>query len=118
MRALIAAALMALFINTLAHAQWQQVADESVPRNASGEPDLTAPTPKAVDGNPDLSGVWAAVADLVPQGFELVEGELPLPRHLMNVMMDLEPGTVEIKPWAAELVKQRGENRGLDDPVA
>ncbi len=56
------------------------------------------------------------VADVTPQGFELVEGELPLPRHLLSVMMDLEPGAVEMKPWAAELVEQRSGNRGLDDP--
>jgi len=118
MRALIAAVLVALFIGNPAHGQWQQVADESVPRNSAGEPDLTAPAPKATDGKPDLTGVWMAVADLIPQGFELVEGELPLPRHLMNVMADLEPGEVEVRPWAEDLVEQRLASRGLDDPVA
>ena len=118
MRMLIAVVLMALIIGTPAHGQWQQVADESVPRNSSGEPDLTAPAPKAADDQPDLTGVWVTDTDLIPQDFELVEGELPLPRHMIDVMADLEPGEVEMKPWAAELVEQRHASRGLDDPVA
>ena len=30
-------------------------------------------------------------------------GDLQIPRHLINVMADLEPGEVEMKPWVAEL---------------
>ena len=59
-----------------------------------------------------------ADADLFMEGVEFVEGEVTLPRHLMDVMIDLEPGEVEMKPWAAELLQQRLESRGLIDPVA
>jgi hypothetical protein len=118
MRALIAAILVTLFTGAPAHGQWQQVADESVPRNSDGEPDLTAPAPRTADGEPNLAGVWMTDANLILQGVEFVEGEVPLPRHLMNVMADLEPGEVEMKPWAAELVEQRQASRGLADPVA
>jgi len=119
MRAVVAATvLMALVIGAPAHAQWQQVADASVPRNDTGEPDLKAPAPRTADGKPDLAGVWVADADLFLEGVEFVEGEVMLPRHMMNVMADLEPGEVEMKPWAEELLQQRLESRGLADPIA
>jgi hypothetical protein len=119
MRAIaVATVLMALIIGAPAHSQWQQVADESVPRNDAGEPDLTAPAPRTADGKPDLAGVWMADADLFMEGVEFVEGEVTLPRHLIDVMIDLEPGEVEMKPWAAELLQQRLDSRGLLDPVA
>jgi hypothetical protein len=110
--------LLALIIVEPALAQWQQVADESVPRTSTGEPELSAPAPGAAAGRPNLAGVWVADADLHMAGVEFVEGEVTLPRHLMNVMADLEPGEVEMKPWAEELVQQRLESRGLIDPVA
>jgi len=119
MRAVVAATvLMAFIVGAPVHGQWQQVADESVPRTSTGEPELSAPAPRTADGKPDLTGVWLADADLFLEGVEFVEGEVTLPRHLMNVMIDLEPGEVEMQPWAAELVQQRIESRGLIDPVA
>ena len=114
------AKLILLVLASPALAQWEQVPGKSVPRTDDGEPDLTAPAPRAADGKPDLSGVWLPDAELMPEdaGFELVEGNLPLPLHLVDVMAALEPGEVEMQPWAAELLKERLASEGLHDPIA
>jgi hypothetical protein len=112
--------LMLFVIVAPAQAQWQQVPDRSVPRTLDGEPDLSAPAPRTADGRPDLSGVWLPDANLLPEdgGFELVEGNTPLPLHLIDVMAALEPGETEMEPWAEKLLEQRLESEGLDDPIA
>ena len=40
------------------HAQWVNYREPGVPRTHDGKANLTAPAPKALDGKPDLSGVW------------------------------------------------------------
>ncbi len=110
--------LIAIVVGPQAYGQWKQVPDKSIPRTPTGEPDLTAPVPRAADGKPDLTGVWLPDTDPPMEGVEFVEGDLPLSRHLMDVMADLEPEEVEMAPWAAELFEQRLENRGLDYPPA
>lgn len=110
--------LFFLVMGAPAYAQWEQVPDPSVPRTADGEPDLEAPAPKTADGKPDLSGVWLPKTDPMPEDFEFVEGDITVPRHLINVMWDLEPGEVEMKPWAAERLEERLAARGLLDPIA
>src|SRR5438876_12395679 len=41
-----------------AGAQWFKYPTPGAPRTASGEVDLSAPTPRLSNGKPDLSGVW------------------------------------------------------------
>jgi hypothetical protein len=39
-------------------AQWLNYRTPGVPRTKDGKPRLDAPAPRALDGHPDLSGVW------------------------------------------------------------
>src|SRR5438045_6799473 len=54
------AVLVAIFGATCAvvHAQWEKRPNPNVPRLPNGQVNLDAPTPKAADGHPDLSGLW------------------------------------------------------------
>ena len=55
----IAAVLGAVALSASAiNAQWEKRSNPSVPRLANGQVNLDAPTPKAADGHPDLSGLW------------------------------------------------------------
>src|ERR1051326_3786346 len=49
--------LLAVF-SIAAQAQWVNYRAPGTPRTKDGKANLTAPAPKALDGKPDLSGVW------------------------------------------------------------
>src|SRR5437762_13194375 len=50
-------ALLAL-LGTGTHAQWLHYPTPGIPRTRDGKPNLTAKTPRASNGKPDLSGIW------------------------------------------------------------
>ena len=78
-------------------AQWLKHPTPGIQRNADGQPNLSAPVPRAADGKPDLSGIWNWT-----------------PGRYLNIAADLKPG--ETQPWAEALVRQRTETLGRDDP--
>jgi hypothetical protein len=83
-------------------AQWLRTPTSDVPRTPDGKPDLTAPVPAAVNGHPDLSGVW-----------------MPNSAPLQDLAVGMQGGEVPYQPWAAQLVKERANGaRGKDDPAA
>jgi hypothetical protein len=75
-------------------------------RTVDGKVDLKAPAPRTPDGKPDLSGLWESY------------GEFEAPRLLLNIAADLKPQDVPLRPWAADLMKQRQANHSADHPGA
>src|SRR5258708_12764137 len=85
-----------------APAQWFNYPTAGIPRTPDSKPKLTAPTPKAADGKPDLSGLWKA-----PNG-----------KYLLDLAADLKPDGAPFLPWAAAVYKQRVETLGRERPPA
>jgi len=84
---------------TPATAQWLKTPTVGIPRDANGKPNLASATPRAVDGHPDLSGLWQLGTEI---GLAAnITAELP---------------SSDIQPWAAALSRSRLEEFGKDDP--
>jgi hypothetical protein len=62
---------------------------------ADGKPNLTAAAPRAVDGKPDLTGLWTG----------------PLSAHLAP-----HPDPGDVHPWAKEVARQRADRFFKDRP--
>lgn len=82
-------------------AQWLNYPVAGIPRSAEGKPILTAPTPRASDGNPDLSGLW----QMNRRDFGKFHG---------NLAADLKG--LPLQSPAEALYKQRTDTFGIDDP--
>jgi hypothetical protein len=92
-------AVLVLSLPIPARAQWIKLPTPGIPRTATRDANLSAPVPRAPDGPPDLSGV---------------RGWQP-GRYFMSVAADLKPE--EITSWARDVVVQRMERLGKDDPA-
>jgi hypothetical protein len=94
-------------------AQWLKYPTPGIPRLPDGKPDLSAPVPRTSNGKPDLSGIWYLEAPpCPPAGCADYQGGPEFQNFGAKV-----PGGLPYQPWAAELVRQRSEQLGKDDPV-
>jgi hypothetical protein len=114
-------------------AQWPRRPQAGVLRTADGKVNLTAPAPKAPDGNPDLSGVWenpgwregAAAGGSVSgtggaPGSRSAEASRP-PVPSIAMFFDIGtgvPGGLPFQPWARELKNKRTAENAKDNPDA
>ena len=112
--------LVVLLLTIPASAQWPAFRTPGVPRLPNGEVDMDAPTPRMPDGKPDLSGLWENVGSAgagrgaTPQ---LVSLDEVAPASFFDVGAGFKGG-LPIRPWAAELKKQRMARNSQDNPDA
>ncbi len=115
--------LLVLFalLSTGAQAQWLNFPTPGTPRTPDGKANLSAPVPHALDGKPDLSGVWmhetTTVAEVKRLFGNRYDGEIAgsLPgmeigtqyKYAFNILLDFKSGESAMRPEAAELYRKR-----------
>lgn len=107
-----------------ARAQWINYQTPGTPLK-NGKPNLTAPTPKALDGRPDLTGVWMherfTEQDVKRTFGNRFDGEIAgsIPgmevgtqyKYFFDIFADFKPGEPTLTPAAAELRHKRAAER-------
>ena len=121
--------IAALLLPIGAHAQWHNYPEPGVPRLKDGKANLSAPTPHAADGKPDLTGVWAhertSPAELRRIFGEQFADELAASpigmeagtqhKYAMNILIDFKPGEVSLSPAGEAFMKKRAAERRTDN---
>ena len=108
-----AGSLLLLLVGVQSSAQWIGYETKGTPRTADGKPNLSAPTPRTGEGKPDLAGVWQATSDPNdPAGG--IEGNVA-PKYMINMLRDYK--VAPMTAWAAEIYKQRNDNKLQGNPM-
>ncbi len=100
-------------------AQWPARENPKVPKTADGKINFDAPPPRTADGKIDLSGVYENLwfyNGRIGQPPVSPAGEPPQ-TTFANIGAGFKDG-LPLRPWAAELLKQRKEQNSKDNPDA
>jgi len=108
-----AAALAAL--SAPVSAQWPSHPTAGVPKTADGKPNLSAPAPRTPDGKPDFSGLWQNAFGI--GGPPTADPNAPPAATFFNIGAGFKEG-LPLRPWAAQLLKQRRDDNDKDNPDA
>src|ERR1700730_15240535 len=87
------------------HAQWLKYPTAAVPKKPDGTANLNAPTPRAADGHPDLSGSWLPQHTL----YRLRDDDFDIGGAFQDLGADVKGG-LPYQLWAAERVRRNREN--------
>jgi hypothetical protein len=105
---------------TIASGQWIKYPTEGVPRGKDGNPNLSAPAPRASDGKPDFSGMWITAEGLpCPKALTDDTGDCLEKSPLSRFAADLNqamPGGLPFQPRSIRIRNERQET-GLDPHV-
>src|SRR5215831_14787835 len=128
-RAMLVVCLSMACVSVDAAAQWLNYKTPGVPRTPDGRPKLDAPAPRALDGHPDLSGVWmhetTTVAE-VRQLFgaiidEFIKVDVPgmeigtQHKYGLNILADFKPEDSPMRPETARAFAARVANPPPED---
>lgn len=105
-----------------AHAQWVRYPTPGLPRTPDGKPILTARTPRATNGKPDLSGVWhvqpTGLAEMQRLfGNDVNAIDVPgmeidtISKYAINILQDFTPETAPVRPEVGAVLNRRGDNK-------
>ena len=114
-RAAVIAAMSIIVLSASVHAQWPSGPAAGVAKKPGNLPLDRTPAPRTAAGTPDLSGVWEPEKNRPCPA----EGcrDLKTGEQFFDIGWGLKGG-LPYQPWAADLVKKRSTENGVNDPNA
>jgi hypothetical protein len=121
--------MAALMVPAQSFAQWIDYVPAGTPRLKNGKVNLSAPTPRALDGKPDLTGVWAHEKSTLEDFKRLLgpdydpakqttligmENEV-VHKYGFNILIDFKPEEVRLTPEGEALMKRKASERNVEN---